>query len=178
MYVCNPPNSSSQDWLVASSNAESRLSSPPPPPATMQCVCYVLCSRETRRVLRSVLWGVVPPSFPAAHTRGDPVISAAVCTVYAWDGWTNRVTVAVWNLSTETLFLLCSRDGRIASYGHQERSWSRLPNINKKFSHFPWHDKEHIRTDASNNSSIIASVFVAVVTLLQSRSLAIIGDFT
>jgi hypothetical protein len=44
-------------------------------------------------------------------------------------------------------------------------------------AYFPWYDAGHIENDASNNSSIVACVFVTAVTLLRSRCLATIGEF-
>jgi hypothetical protein len=54
--------------------------------------------------------------------------------------------------------------------------------INKKFweeliAYFPCYDKGHIENDASNNSSIVACVFVTAVTFLPNRCLATIGGF-
>jgi hypothetical protein len=54
--------------------------------------------------------------------------------------------------------------------------------INKKFweepiAYFPWYDTGHIGNDASNNSSIVASVFVTAVKFLPSRCLATTGEF-
>jgi hypothetical protein len=51
---------------------------------------------------------------------------------------------------------------------------------NKKFweeliAYFPWYDTGHSENDASNNSSIVACVFVTAVTFLPSRCLATIG---
>jgi hypothetical protein len=56
-------------------------------------------------------------------------------------------------------------------------------NINKKFREeliacFPWYDTGHIENDASNNSSIVACVFVTAVTFLSSRCLATIRGYT
>jgi hypothetical protein len=53
---------------------------------------------------------------------------------------------------------------------------------NKKFweeliAYFPWYDTDHIENDVSNNSSIVACVFVTAVTFLPSRFLAMIGGF-
>jgi hypothetical protein len=53
---------------------------------------------------------------------------------------------------------------------------------NKKFwkeliAYFPWCDTSHIQNDASNNSSIIACVFITSVTFLPSRCLVTIGGF-
>jgi hypothetical protein len=59
----------------------------------------------------------------------------------------------------------------------------RTTNLkNKKFweeliAYFPWYDTGHIENDASNNSSIVACVFVTAVTFLPSRRLATIGGF-
>jgi hypothetical protein len=54
--------------------------------------------------------------------------------------------------------------------------------MNKKFweeliAYFPSYDTGHIENDASNNSFIVASVFVTAVTFLPSRCLATIGGF-
>jgi hypothetical protein len=53
---------------------------------------------------------------------------------------------------------------------------------NKKFweeliAYFPWYDTGHIENDASNNSSLVACVFVTAVMFLPSRCLATIGKF-
>jgi hypothetical protein len=53
---------------------------------------------------------------------------------------------------------------------------------NKKFweeliAYFPWCDTGHIENDASNNSSIVACVFVTAVTFLPSLCLATIRGF-
>jgi hypothetical protein len=54
--------------------------------------------------------------------------------------------------------------------------------LNKKFreeliAYIPWYYKDHIENDASNNSSIVASVFVTAVMFLPSRWLASIKLF-
>jgi hypothetical protein len=48
-------------------------------------------------------------------------------------------------------------------------------DLYKKFwevliAYFPWYDTARIENDEFNNSSIVASVFVAAVTFLSSRS--------
>jgi hypothetical protein len=53
---------------------------------------------------------------------------------------------------------------------------------NKKFweelaAYFPSYDTGHIENDASNNSSIVACVFVTAVMFLPSRCLGTIGGF-
>jgi hypothetical protein len=53
---------------------------------------------------------------------------------------------------------------------------------NKKFweeliACFPWYDTDPIENDASNNSYIIACVFVTMVTFLPSHCLATVGRF-
>jgi hypothetical protein len=63
----------------------------------------------------------------------------------------------------------------------QQRSVSE-PIINKEFweeliAYFPWYDTSHIENDASNNSSIVAYVFVTSVAFLPSRWLATIRGF-
>jgi hypothetical protein len=60
---------------------------------------------------------------------------------------------------------------------------SSLRNVvlnNKKFweeliAYFSWYETGHIENEASNNSSIVACVFVTAVTFLPSRCLATIG---
>jgi hypothetical protein len=52
-----------------------------------------------------------------------------------------------------------------------------VPLYNNKFweeliPYFPWYDTGHIENDASNNSSIVACVFVTAVTFPPSRCLA------
>jgi hypothetical protein len=56
------------------------------------------------------------------------------------------------------------------------------PFLNKKFweeliAYFPWCDTGHIENDASNNSSIVACLFVTAVTFLPKRCLATIRGF-
>jgi hypothetical protein len=43
-------------------------------------------------------------------------------------------------------------------------------------AYFHRHDKNRVENDSFNSSSIVACVFVAVVTFLPSRCLAAIGD--
>jgi hypothetical protein len=62
------------------------------------------------------------------------------------------------------------------------RSHLQRTKGNKRFweeltAYFPWYDTGHTENDASNNSSIIACVFVTAVTFLLSRCLATIGGF-
>jgi hypothetical protein len=54
---------------------------------------------------------------------------------------------------------------------------------NKKFreelsAYFPRYDTGHIENDASNNSSIVACVFVTAITFVPSRCLATIARYT
>jgi hypothetical protein len=44
-------------------------------------------------------------------------------------------------------------------------------------AYFPWYNTSHIENDASNNSSVVACVFVIAVTFLPSRCLATIMGF-
>jgi hypothetical protein len=44
-------------------------------------------------------------------------------------------------------------------------------------TYFPWYDMDRIENDASNNSSIVACVFVAAVTILLRHCLATIGEY-
>jgi hypothetical protein len=43
-------------------------------------------------------------------------------------------------------------------------------------AYFLWYDTDGIENDASNNSSIVACVFVAAVTFIPSRCLETIRD--
>jgi hypothetical protein len=59
---------------------------------------------------------------------------------------------------------------------------SQMFNIykNKKFweeliAYFPWYDTGHIENDASNNTSVVACVFVTTITFLPSSCLAMMG---
>jgi hypothetical protein len=47
----------------------------------------------------------------------------------------------------------------------------------EQIAYFPWSDKGHIKNDASNNSSIVACVFVTAVTFPPSRCLETIGGY-
>jgi hypothetical protein len=54
---------------------------------------------------------------------------------------------------------------------------------NKKFweeliAYFPWYNMDYIENDVSNNSYIVACVFITVVTFLLSRCLATLGGYT
>jgi hypothetical protein len=62
-------------------------------------------------------------------------------------------------------------------------SQQREINHNKKFweeiiAYLPLYDTDRIKNDVSNNSSVVACVFVTVVTFLPSRYLATIGGYT
>jgi hypothetical protein len=53
---------------------------------------------------------------------------------------------------------------------------------NKKFweeliAYFPWYDTGHVEHAASNNSYVVACVFVTAATFLPTRYLAMIGGF-
>jgi hypothetical protein len=57
---------------------------------------------------------------------------------------------------------------------------TKFYKINKKLweeliAYFPWYHAGHIENDASNNSSIVACVFVTAVTFLPSRCPATMG---
>jgi hypothetical protein len=60
-------------------------------------------------------------------------------------------------------------------------SYSFLYILNKmqvdRVAYLPWYDTGHIKNDTSNNSSIVACVFITAVTFLPSRCLATIGGF-
>jgi hypothetical protein len=65
----------------------------------------------------------------------------------------------------------------LSRYKHR---WKDI--IKKKFwkeliAYFPWYDTGHIENDASNNSSIVACVFVTAVKFLPTRCLAKIRGF-
>jgi hypothetical protein len=49
--------------------------------------------------------------------------------------------------------------------------------FSKLIAYFLWYDTGHIENDASNNSFIVACVFVTAVTFLPRRCLATIGGF-
>jgi hypothetical protein len=56
-----------------------------------------------------------------------------------------------------------------------------LAKVNKKLweeliTYFPWYDTGQIENDASNNSSIVACVFVTAVIFLPSCCVATIGE--
>jgi hypothetical protein len=56
-----------------------------------------------------------------------------------------------------------------------------IHKIDKKFweeliAYFPCYDTGHVENDASNNSSVVACVFVTAVRFLPSRCLATIGE--
>jgi hypothetical protein len=61
---------------------------------------------------------------------------------------------------------------RCSHFSHALQFWEEL------IVYFPWYDTGHIENDVSNNSSIVACVFVAEVTFLPSRCLATIGGYT
>jgi hypothetical protein len=58
------------------------------------------------------------------------------------------------------------------SYPQDKAFWEEL------IAYFPWYDTGHIENNVSNNSSIVACVFVTAVTFLPSRWLATIGGFS
>jgi hypothetical protein len=62
-------------------------------------------------------------------------------------------------------------DGSVWSGRVYKKFWEEL------IAHFPWYDKGQIENDASNNSSVVACLFVTAVTFLPSRCLAIITGF-
>jgi hypothetical protein len=88
---------------------------------------------------------------------------------------------------------LCSWGTGFRSRPQDQLSWPRISWIsfvstkkkNKKFweeliAYFPWYDTGHIENDASNNSSLLACVFVTAVTIggiLPCRCLATINGF-
>jgi hypothetical protein len=55
-------------------------------------------------------------------------------------------------------------------FNQNKKFWEKLINF------FPWYDTDCTEDDLSNNSSITAYVFVAVVTFLLSCCLAMKGD--
>jgi hypothetical protein len=61
-------------------------------------------------------------------------------------------------------------DGQDLHYN--QKFWEEL------IAYFPWYDTGHIENDASNNSPIVACVFVTVVKFLPSRCLATMGKDT
>jgi hypothetical protein len=72
----------------------------------------------------------------------------------------------------------CARGTR-----YQNKNTCYGKRVEKKFweeliAYFPWYYKGHIANDASNNSSVVACVFVTAVTFLPSSCLATIGGDT
>jgi hypothetical protein len=55
-------------------------------------------------------------------------------------------------------------------YSKNKKFWEEL------FVYFRWYDTDHIENDASNNSSIVACVFVTAPTFLLNRFLATIWE--
>jgi hypothetical protein len=56
------------------------------------------------------------------------------------------------------------------------------PQLNKKLweelmAYIPWYETDRIENDVSNNSSIVACLFVTAATFLPSRCLVTIGGF-
>jgi hypothetical protein len=61
--------------------------------------------------------------------------------------------------------------GRLYMYHKSNKEfWEEL------IAYFPWYDTGDFENDASNNSSIVACVFVTAVTFLPSRCLATIRE--
>jgi hypothetical protein len=60
---------------------------------------------------------------------------------------------------------------RVYAHPTNNKFWEEL------IAYFPWQDTESIENDFSNNSSIVACVFVAAVTFLPSRCLATTRGF-
>jgi hypothetical protein len=68
---------------------------------------------------------------------------------------------------------------RVYTHKGMTSSTSRFLHNNNKFweeliAYFPWYDTDHIENDASNNSFIVACVFLTAVTFLTSSCLAMI----
>jgi hypothetical protein len=68
------------------------------------------------------------------------------------------------------LFTVYDVSYRLKTYKYK-KFWEEL------ITYFPWYDTGHIENDTSNNSSIVACVFVTTVMFLQSHCLATIGGF-
>jgi hypothetical protein len=64
-----------------------------------------------------------------------------------------------------------------------QTAWrSHKYTLDKKFweiliAYFPWYNTDRIENNGSNNSSIVACVFVTAFKFLKSRCLATIGGF-
>jgi hypothetical protein len=73
----------------------------------------------------------------------------------------------------EKKLIVIATSGWVIMYvnGKNKKFWEEL------MAYFPWYDTGHIENDASNNSSIIARVFVTAVTFLPSRCQATIRGF-
>jgi hypothetical protein len=79
--------------------------------------------------------------------------------------WTSELILAA------LLKMGCSFRVCILNRQNNNKFWEEL------IAYFPWYDTGHIENDASNNSSIVACVFVTEVTFLPSRCLATIRGF-
>jgi hypothetical protein len=77
--------------------------------------------------------------------------------------------------SPKTVFpKLCSakwKKGSSRKFDYNNKFWEEL------IAYFPWYHTGYIENESFNNSSIVASVFVTVVTFLPNHWLATIGGF-
>jgi hypothetical protein len=102
--------------------------------------------------------------------------------IKAGDFFTNWITI---KYSRYTLYIkeLQKSDLDYAyTYKQSQVREFQIEIRNKKFweeliAYFPWYDTGHIEIDESNNSPIVACIFVTAGTFLPSRCLATIGGF-
>jgi hypothetical protein len=94
----------------------------------------------------------------------------------------SRCLLKVWRTSREVL----DRENPKQSKNSGSLTWLPVFSLlslfwNKKYweeliAYFPWYDKGYIENDASNNSSIVACVFVTAVTFLPSNDKGIFTE--
>jgi hypothetical protein len=73
--------------------------------------------------------------------------------------------------------VICLPETSVNLYQTTRRNAPEYKFWEELMAYFPFYDTGHIENDASNNSSIVACVFVTAVTFLPSRCLATIGGF-
>jgi hypothetical protein len=113
-------------------------------------------------------------------------LKSSMCTAKHILRWIiNRVTISFERKPATFFEEREGWDGRGVGWTHlQAENWSHLflqaqkkARSSGKNQSPSWYDTGHIQNDASNNSSIVASVFVTAVTFLPSRCLATTRGF-
>jgi hypothetical protein len=142
--------------------------------------CYHSNSWHSSRGSFSFMWGLF--SFGSTISINLPIVCCIVSKRRRPSNcWGYVASNERWLWETKDL-----ERGRAAET-HSKVSTKHWPRIdetekNKKFwdeliAYFPWYDTDRIENDVSNNSSIVACVFVAAATFLPSRCLATTGGF-